>query len=199
MAVQQAAPSIGKSAENPHFKFKYADLPAIWEAIRPILGENHLIVTNILGYGEEGDHITTTITHIDSGEFIESKSKIYLNKITAQEYGSYITYMRRYALSAMLGLVTDKDDDGNAASQVVYKRPEPKPEMTEEERQKKEDAWVMEQCATIFSLNDLAALEKVTKGKVFIGGYSKANDANKIKLDGAVRQTQDRLNIEGSK
>jgi hypothetical protein len=58
----------------------------------------------------------TTITHIDSGEIETSEVQIILSKVTAQEFGSFITYMRRYTITAMLGIVTDIDDDGNAAS-----------------------------------------------------------------------------------
>ena len=52
--------------------------------------------------------MTTAITHVPSGEFLQ--------KSNAQQYGSFMTYMRRYSICALLGLVTDDDDDGNAAS-----------------------------------------------------------------------------------
>jgi hypothetical protein len=127
-AVQQAAPAISKSTDNPFFKSKYASLPDIWEAIRSLLGEHKLYVSHTLHSDPEGDFIVTQIIHVPTGSLIESNTRITLAKNTAQEYGSYITYMRRYALSAMLGLVTDEDDDGNAASQAKPK-PEPKPDI----------------------------------------------------------------------
>jgi hypothetical protein len=102
-------------------------LPDIWAAVKDLLGKNGLVVIHNLDVIEGADYIVTTIYHTPSKETITSKSKIYLQKATAQEYGSYVTYMRRYALSAMLGLVTDEDDDGNAASQAKPK-PEPKPD-----------------------------------------------------------------------
>lgn len=114
--VQQGAPSISKDTNNPFFKSKYADLPTIWQTIKDLMGENKLIVTNCMDSKDGSDYIITKIIHTPTGESIESISKVMLAKATAQEYGSYITYMRRYALSAMLGLVTDEDDDGNAAS-----------------------------------------------------------------------------------
>lgn len=127
--VQKAAPSIDKSADNPFFKSKYADLPAIWQAIKPLLSDNGLLISHTMESTESGEIIRTKIYHVESGEFIESSSKITLSKTTAQEYGSYITYMRRYAVSAMLGLVTDEDDDGNngnKASQPQKPKEEPK-------------------------------------------------------------------------
>ena len=136
LATQQAAPSITKDAANPFFKSKYADLPAIWASIRDIMGENGLYVSHTLDANETGDFIITKLVYAETGETIESKSRITLQKVTAQEYGSYITYMRRYALSAMLGLVTDDDDDGNAASQAKPKqqpKPAEKPKQTPEQ------------------------------------------------------------------
>jgi hypothetical protein len=129
-AVQQAAPAISKETDNPFFKSKYADLPAIWDVIRGLLGENKLYVSHLLDSTPEGEIISTRLVYVPTGEVVESKSRITLSKHTAQEYGSYITYMRRYALSALLGLVTDIDDDGNAASVVKEQpkeQPKPKP------------------------------------------------------------------------
>lgn len=129
--VQQKAPFIDKDATNPHFKSKYADLPAIWRGIKEIVGEAGLLVNHSMDCIDGNDYITTKIIHVESGEHIESRSRIMLSKSTAQEYGSYITYMRRYALTAMLGIVTDDDDDGNAASNAQSKaaaKPAAKPE-----------------------------------------------------------------------
>lgn len=125
-AVQQAAPFIDKATDNPFFKSKYASMPDIWDAIKGLLGENKLLVMHQLEVIDGADYIATTIHHIPSGDFLLSRSRILLSKSTAQEYGSYITYMRRYAVSAMLGLITDSDDDGNAASNAKPK-PEPSP------------------------------------------------------------------------
>jgi hypothetical protein len=118
LKVQQDAPFIDKSAANPFFKSKYADLPAIWKAVKESMGSNGLLVTHSMTAVNDCEYIVTKIIHAKTGQEMESVSKITLSKVTAQEYGSYITYMRRYALIAMLGLVTDEDDDGNKASQA---------------------------------------------------------------------------------
>lgn len=122
-AVQQAAPFVDKATANPFFKSKYADLPTVWKAVKDLMGEHGLFVSHTTFTDELGEYIRTRIIHAESGDFIESVNKIILGKSTAQEYGSYMTYMRRYALSAMLGLVTDEDDDGNAASQKKPAKP----------------------------------------------------------------------------
>lgn len=116
--VQQQAPSITKSTNNPFFKSQYADMGDIWDAIKPILGEQKLHIGHTVIILENGDEVLKTIiTHVPTNEKIESDKKILLQKQTAQDFGSYMTYMRRYMVTSMLGLVIDNDDDGNSASQ----------------------------------------------------------------------------------
>jgi hypothetical protein len=59
--------------------------------------------------------LTTTITHLPSGEFISSASNLG-NHTKSQELGSAITYLRRYHIQAMLNLEADFEDDGNLSS-----------------------------------------------------------------------------------
>lgn len=124
-AVQQKAPSISKQSDNPFFKSKYASLPDIWDSIRDLMGENNLFVYHNMDVENGDDYIVTSIYHVPTNKAITSKSKIMLSKSNAQEYGSYITYMRRYALTALLGLVMDDDDDGNNAVKGQNKQVEP--------------------------------------------------------------------------
>lgn len=125
LSVQSEAPIIGKGTDNPFFKSKYADLADIWKSIRELMKKNRLLISHTIECVEGVDYIRTKIIHADTGEFIESATRIpVFSKV--QEYGSYITYIRRYSISAMLGLVTDEDDDGNAAVEAQKKQP-PKP------------------------------------------------------------------------
>lgn len=106
---------IAKTKENPYFKSHYADLTGLWDAVRPALAENNLCVTQIFDGATEGDqHLITRLIHV-SGESLDSKTRILLAKSDAQSFGSATTYYRRYAFSAILGLTTEEDDDGNAA------------------------------------------------------------------------------------
>lgn len=116
--VQQVCPAITKETNNPFFKSKYADLPTIWGVIRPLMKTNKLFLSHAVHKEEDGEYLVTTITHVPTGDNLKTTNKITLVKHTAQEYGSYMTYMRRYALSALLGLVTDEDDDGNKATEA---------------------------------------------------------------------------------
>ena len=121
--VQQGCPAITKETSNPFFKSKYADLPTIWGVIRPLMKTNKLFLSHSVKNDGDGEYLITTITHVPTGDNISTTNKITLVKHTAQEYGSYMTYMRRYALTAMLGLVTDEDDDGNSATEAAKSQP----------------------------------------------------------------------------
>ncbi len=106
-------PAITKDADNPFFKSKYASLGNIISTIAKPLSENGLAVTQ---FPANEDELTTILMHT-SGQYLQATVKITPKDKTPQGIGSAITYMRRYALSAVLGLSTDEDDDGNAATQ----------------------------------------------------------------------------------
>ncbi len=113
-AFQAGMRSIKEESENPFFKSKYADLPDIWKAIRPGLANNGLSVIQG-GRVVNGEAVlVTTVMHV-SGEWIEGEYPIVSKDKTPQGLGSGNTYARRYALSGMLGLTTDQDDDGEGS------------------------------------------------------------------------------------
>ena len=109
---------IPRSASNPHFKSKYADLAAIWKVIRKPLSECGIVVI----HGPQSDGVKVTITTLilhESGEWFESDFTMSLaqNRITGpQAIGSCITYGKRYGMCAMLNIVPEgEDDDGEGA------------------------------------------------------------------------------------
>lgn len=104
---------IGKDASNPFFKSKYASLSNILDAINDPLNESGLSFTQF-PTGDNG--LTTVLMHADSGEFIQADYTMKPVKDDPQGKGSVITYQRRYALAAILGLNIDEDDDGNTAT-----------------------------------------------------------------------------------
>ena len=112
-----------KDSENPFFKSRYADLESVWDACRDLLARNGLSVIQMPGnYFEGRMWLITRLCH-SSGEWIEQEMSVPVAKPDAQGAGSALTYMRRYALAAFIGIV-QADDDGNAASQP---RPNLKP------------------------------------------------------------------------
>lgn len=112
---QKSAPIILKSATNPFFKSKYADLPAVWHTIKDLMSANGLAVVNLNVIIEGQEYLETRIYHT-GGEYLSSVSRLAPVKSDPQSVGSAITYMRRYALMSLLGLVADDDDDANQAS-----------------------------------------------------------------------------------
>jgi len=118
-ALAKAQGSIkvaAKAKDNPFFKSKYADLPAVWEACRDALTSNGIAVVQSPQHDLEGNvYLETTLAH-SSGQWMKSSYPIRPAKPDPQGFASAITYARRYALSAMVGVVADEDDDGNAAS-----------------------------------------------------------------------------------
>lgn len=133
--AQGAMRAALKDSVNPHFRSRYADLAGVWDACREPLATNGLAVIQTPGeIGDKTIELTTILAH-ESGEWIQSTFTIPVSKPDAQGVGSAVTYARRYALAAMVGIVQD-DDDGNAAAgsaprkQVTLRRPdatEPEP------------------------------------------------------------------------
>jgi hypothetical protein len=119
VAAQGEFEAVAKTSDNPFFKSKYASLPDVVKAATPILTKHGLAVTQHVVMGAQDDHdgLMTMLLH-ESGQFLESTMRLYLLKLDPQGQGSAITYARRYAYMAVLGLVADVDDDGNKASSV---------------------------------------------------------------------------------
>jgi hypothetical protein len=103
---------ISKDAKNPFFKSNYASLSNIQDGIREPLQSAGLVYSQL---PTDDNHLTTILIHASSGEFLESTYQMKPVKADPQAKGSAISYARRYALAAILGLNVD-DDDGNKAS-----------------------------------------------------------------------------------
>lgn len=109
---QQAVPVIHKGTQG--YGYSYANLATIFEIINPILKANKLGFTQLVG----DNNIKTIIFHYESGEQLETITTIpqgtnLKGMNDFQTLGSAITYIRRYALSSALGLITDKDTDAS--------------------------------------------------------------------------------------
>jgi len=113
--AQGAMAAAKKDATNPHFKSRYADLASVWEACRVPLSANELAVIQVTEYaGTGGITLMTMLVH-SSGEWFRSRLYVPLAQPSVQQIGSAITYARRYALGAIVGVAAADDDDGEAA------------------------------------------------------------------------------------
>jgi hypothetical protein len=103
-----------KDSANPFFKSKFADLASCWDACRSALSKNGLAVTQFPQSDPTGTYLVTNLLH-SSGQWMRSDMVLQPKDETSQAMGSALTYARRYALCAVVG-VAQVDDDGNAAS-----------------------------------------------------------------------------------
>jgi hypothetical protein len=121
-AFQQEVPTIHKDTQG--YGYTYAELSTILEKINPLLKKHGLGFTQPIC----GQSVKTIIFHSESGETIECATDIPqgVNLKGMNEFqvlGSAITYIRRYALSSALGLVTDKDTDASGEQQPKASQP----------------------------------------------------------------------------
>lgn len=104
-----------KDSENPFFKSSYADLASCWDACREALSKNGLaVIQTTTNVNPPFVCIETTLMH-SSGQWIRGFLTMKSTKEDPQGMGSAITYARRYALSAIVGIAPE-DDDGNDGS-----------------------------------------------------------------------------------
>jgi hypothetical protein len=119
------------SKDTKGYNYKYADLASVWGACRDPLSNNGLAVTQIETQNERGDVLITILGH-SSGQWIRSvmdirvKASSGMNELQAR--GSVLTYLRRYALSAIVGIAPAEDDDGKGGAGYQSK-PDPKQEV----------------------------------------------------------------------
>jgi len=117
--------NVPKTASNPYFKSKYAPLDSIIEATRPILAKHGLAVMQQPLFMEGTAGVETTILH-KGGHSTTTTLLLPLKDQSPQGVGSAITYARRYALAAVLGIAAEDDDDGNVSTGLT-KKEEPRP------------------------------------------------------------------------
>lgn len=106
--------TVATDSKNPFFKSSYASLPGVLKSIREPLSKNGLSFVQTTSTSEQGVCIETVLMHT-SGQWISGSYPVNPIKNDPQGLGSAITYARRYALTAMLG-IHQEDDDGNNAS-----------------------------------------------------------------------------------
>ena len=183
---QHEVPIIHKDKKG--YGYNYTPLPTIVEKITPLLKKFGL------GYIQPitGENLKTVIFDFESGESIESETKLPLDSLNyiditkknkqgieetkkiilgfegmnyAQAYGSLITYFRRYALSSILGLVTDTDAD--ARNKRIEKENKPLTILTEEKIQNAID--FIKKGKTIDDLKKLYSISQEIETKIIEG------------------------------
>ena len=110
------------------YSFNYAPLDVILASVRKPLTDNGLALVQLL----DGEALVTMLIH-ETGGTISGRMPL-ARPADIKEFGSAITYLRRYAIQALLGIAAEEDDDGSAAvgDHIAPRRPEPKVEQTDD-------------------------------------------------------------------
>lgn len=115
LQVQKELAPVTKDALNPYTRSKYATLNAIMEVCKPVLLSHGIWLTQITVPSEPGTvALLTKLTHAETGQYQAALTVLPLQKMDSQSAGAALTYSRRYGLSALLGLVTEDDDDAES-------------------------------------------------------------------------------------
>lgn len=120
-AEMPGAPKDTKGQVGNQVRF-YADLTAVVDAARPVLAAHGLAYVQFPSDYSSGTVVVTTRLLHSSGEWMEADLPMPTGQNGAQGVGSAITYAKRYALMAVLGMASE-DDDGGAASKPARKPP----------------------------------------------------------------------------
>lgn len=124
VAAQKEIEVAQKNAENPFFKSHYANFTAVVDAVKGPLNRQGLAFLQLVQTDDDIDTVETILMH-ESGQFISSTARVYCNKPNdPQAFGTGITYAKRYALQAALGLPTEDNDGGGGSGDGP---PEPDP------------------------------------------------------------------------
>lgn len=120
-AAQSEITDPAKDSTNPHFKSKYADLATVLKTVRPVLARHGIAITQTTRVEDDGRLLLVTRLHWRDEEIV-GYYPVQPTKADPQGYGSAMTYARRYALQAIVGVAADDDDEGNAASAAPSKQ-----------------------------------------------------------------------------
>lgn len=174
IAFQGEVPVICKAAQG--YGYKYATLAEIMKTIQPFMVKNGLGIFQRLNTDGNDVAVLTRIIHT-SGEYLESiisadATKNQGKMSLIQAVGASSTYLRRYGLSAMLGLVTDTDTDGHVDSKAQKTLEEKQLVAVEEIESVKDEIQKI--------LNKITDSDIVLKAEVYMDKNKSLNSMNKL-------------------
>ena len=163
--AQKAFGPALKTATNPHFKSRYADLSACVEAVIDGLNSNGIMLMQSCHECANGVIVETVFVH-ESGEQISAgKLHVPAAKNDPQGYGSALTYARRYSLMAACGIAPE-DDDGNAGKAAADKQ-----------RSEERTNWLMDQFKSMDGAENMGALKRITAAAIAAATHERDDDA----------------------
>lgn len=171
-----------KDKINPFFKSSYADLGSVWDAARPVLSKYGLCVMqttemSTMLSGPLQIMMVTTLAHT-SGQWVKSYLPLNPSKNDSQGIGAALTYLRRYSLSAIVGVVCDDDDDGETA--VGRGKTQSTKSSTPPQQQEKTEHVERIGKTEIIALTNLTSNLDEVSNKSFLGWIKKEFNAESI-------------------
>lgn len=113
IAKKETATIEGKGAS---YSYKFAGMPAVWEAVKPLLKKHNLLVKQPVTTWDghmAGDYLKMTVLHIPSGEAETEYMRLVVRRDDPQAFGAATTFAKRYQLGNYFGLITEDDDDAS--------------------------------------------------------------------------------------
>lgn len=134
MKAKQEIGTVKKDSKNPFHKSNYASLNAYIDASEDHLINNGLILVQAGNGSFSEPIIVATLIHPESGQWLKSYLPILNPKLDSQGLGASVTYMRRYSIATLLGLVSEDDDGETAVGRGKYDQQKKKTENTEDQK-----------------------------------------------------------------
>lgn len=181
VAAQADMVPVEKTAQANYGK--YATLDSLISKTRPILNAHGLAIVQFPAVSELGQPVLRTILSHQSGEQMSADMPLFLPSQNMQQLGSAITYAKRYAWSAALGIAADEDDDGTHAS------PDNQPAATQATATSNGSSTITEpQQKRLFAIAKTHALEADVVKRLIkeIGGVDSTAAIPKAKYDAVI-------------
>lgn len=136
-AAQGEFPTIGKNktakvkgvsrktGKEYEMTYNYADIADVLDAVRPILSKHKIMVSQGTKVLDGGMYVETRLIH--AGQWIACDYPVASVSGDHQQMGSALTYARRYALCALVGVAAEEDTDAQDAAEMPPQRPKPRP------------------------------------------------------------------------
>ena len=122
VAAQSEMPPVERDGKNPHFSSSFTTLDNLLAKVRPVLNRHGIALVQMPSHDENGRPTLITRFVHESGVTMEASMPLMLPKNDPQGQGSALTYAKRYALAAALGISDQADDDGNAGTAAVQEQ-----------------------------------------------------------------------------
>jgi hypothetical protein len=105
-----------KTGKEFKIGYAYADIADLLAEVRPVLGGKGIAVFQIPRMTDDLRFLLITTRLSFQGQWIEGDYPVCATGGEHQEMGKAMTYARRHALGAMIGVAPERDDDGVGAA-----------------------------------------------------------------------------------